>query len=248
MRLTLTRYLLPSSHYVLLALLFFAGLQLAFWLHQWIVPLFAGLFVLMVIGILLVRIEEQGRFRIMQAILPILAVIGLTGFGLFLPPQLLQLYFISASLLLFWLLKHGAKMAYPTWNWTLSTIVFFLDTAALLGVRFHLYVPIIIILGGLLIISFLISLQALRRITPTVSEAILIALTIGIGLTQLAWTLQFLPLHYVVQAGILVAFYYVFFHLISVSYERPVRFKDIAEYALIGAAALGIILINARWR
>lgn len=248
MRLTLRNFLVPSSHYMLLALLFFVGQELVFALHRWIIPLVSGLFILLAAGIVLVRIEEKGRFKTTQAILPVLAVAGLTGFGFFLPNKpLLHLYFVASSFLLFWLLKHGAKLAYPTWNWTLSTIVFFLDAATILGLRFHLYVPIIIVLALLLLVSFLISVQAIRRVAPLISDAILIALSIGVSLTELAWTLQFLPLHYVVQAGVLVAFYYVFFHCISVSFERRLQVKDVAEYAIVGSLALFVILLNARW-
>jgi hypothetical protein len=242
-------YLIPSSHYALLSLLFLAGLEITFAWPRFVIPLLAGLFLLMAIGILLVRIEERGRFRVTQAILPVLAVTGFTGFGLFMPHnQLLHIYFILASILLFWLLKHATKLAYPTWNWTLSTIVLFLDTAAILGLRFHLYVPIAIILPILFVVSFLISFQAVRRVAPLISETGLLSLGIAAGLTEIAWTLQFLPLHYVVQAGILVAFYYVFFHLISVSYERRLHRRDIIEYVVMGTTALLLILLTARWK
>ncbi len=241
--------LIPSSHYALLALLFFVGLETIFAFERAVIVLTIILFGLLAIGIMLVRIEERGRFRTMQAVLPFMAVAGLTGFGLFLPHNELQhIYFISASLILFWLLKHGAKLAYPTWNWTLSTLVFFVDVAPILGLRFHLYIPIVAVLGAIFIIAFLISLQAIRRIAPLVSDAILISLSLAVGLTQIAWVLQFLPLHYVVQAGILVCFYYVFFHLISVSYERRLTRQDVTEYAVVVAMALTLILYNARWQ
>lgn len=249
MAIPLLRNIFPASHYLLLSLLYFAGLEITFALQRWLIPLISILFVLLAVGIMLVRIEERGQFRMLQAVLPFLAVAGLTGFGLFLPYNaLLHLYFIGASLILFWLLRNGAKMAYPTWNWTLSTVVFFFDMAPILGLRFHLYIPIIIVLGGVFIVSFLISMQAIRRISPLLSDAILISLSISLVLTQVAWTLQFLPVHYVVQAAILVAFYYVFFHLISVSYERPLTRRDITEYASVVALALTVVLLNARWK
>ena len=242
------RHVFPSSHYVLLSLLFFAGLEVTFALQRWLVPLLAILLGLLAIGIMLVRIEERGQFRLMQAILPVLAVAGLIGFGLFLTQQYLHLYFIMASLILYWLLRNGAKMAYPTWNWTLATLIFFFDMAPILGLRFHLYIPIIIVLAVVFVVAFLISLQALVRISPLFSDAILISLAMSLVLTQLAWTLQFLPVHYIVQAGVLVAFYYVFFHLISVSYERQLNTRDITEYGAVATFALVLILLNARWK
>jgi hypothetical protein len=244
-------YLIPSSHYVLLALLFFAGLETVFALRRWLIPLSAMLLGVMVIGILLVRIEERGRFRAIQAVLPVLAVVGLTLFSLFLPTTILiHIYFVISSLILFWLLRHGAKLAYPTWNWTLSTVVLFLDAATILGLRFHLEyaVPLMMALGLIFLVAFLISFQAIRRVADLASDAVLIALATAISLTEIAWVLQFLPLHYVVQAGTLVVCYYVFFHLISVSYERRLQRKDITEYALVGVGALALILLTARWK
>lgn len=249
MSIPILRNVFPASHYVLLSLLYLVGLEVTFALQRWLIPLISILFGLLAVGIMLVRIEERGQFRMLQAVLPFLAVAGLTGFGLFLPHNaLLHLYFIGASLILFWLLKHGAKIAYPTWNWTLSTIIFFFDMAPILGLRFHLYIPIILVLGVVFMVSFLISLQAIRRISPLLSDAILISLSISLVLTQVAWALQFLPVHYVVQAAVLVAFYYVFFHLISVSYERPLTRHDITEYGTVVAFALTIVLLNARWK
>lgn len=247
MRLPHPKRLLPSSHYALLALLFFVGLKLVYYTPRLIIPLTVTLLLLMGIGILLVRLEERDRFHIMHAVLPVLAVIGLMGFGLFLPPNLLNAYFIVASLVLFWILKNGAKVAYPTWNWTLSTIVFFVDAATILGFRFHLYIPVVAVLGLIMLTSFLILLPALQRITPRTSEATLNALAVSLTLTQIAWAIQFLPIHYVVQAGVLVAFYYAAFHLISISYERRLLASDITEYAVVGALALILILASARW-
>lgn len=247
----LLHYLIPASHYALLALLFFAGLELMILFQRWIFPFVSVLFVLLAVGVLLVRIEEQGRFRTTQIILPLLAVAGFIGFAAFLPANgWLHAYFVLASLLLFWLLKHGAKVAYPTWNWTLATIVLFLDTATVLGLRFHLYdsMPLLAVLSLIFTVCFLIYYQGQRRVVKLRSDAALTALAVALVLTELAWVLQFLPLHYVVQAGVLVSLYYVFFHLISVSYERLVTRKDVVEYMVVGTCALLLILSTAQWQ
>lgn len=238
---------IPASHYLLLALLFYAGLHLVFAFHRWLVVFVTILFFITAAGIVLVRIEERGRFRSTQVILPLLAAAGLIGFGLFLPAHTLSWYFILASATLFWLLKHGAKQAYPTWNWSIATIVFFLDSAVVLGLRFHLYLPLLPTLALLLIISLLISLQALQRSAGHFADALLIAMSVSLALTQITWVLQFLPLHFVVQAGVLVIVYYVLFHLLAVSFERKLRLNDLTEYGIIGTSALLLILLTARW-
>lgn len=240
--------LVRPSHYVLLSTLFFVGLELIFALHRWVGLLMTTLLVIVAAGIILVRAEERGKFHPIQVILPLLAAIGLTGLALFLPTTpWIHIYFVASAIVLLVLLKHGVRQAYPTWNWAISVIILFINVAAVLGWRFHLYAPILIILPLVWLIMFLISLQALNRVTPSLMEASLLATAMGFVLTEIVWVLQFLPLHYLVQTGIVGALYYVSFHLISVSYERTLSRKDIIEYATVGVLALLLILLTAQW-
>lgn len=238
----------PSSHYVWLSLFFFGGLEVIFALHRWIPLLLGSVFFVLLLGIILVRAEEGGKFHSTQTILPALAAFGLTGFALFLPTvELLHLYFIASALIFFYVLRFGAKQAYPTWNWVISLIILFTNVATILGWRFHLYIPVILVVLLVFTIFFLISLQSLWRLTPSTSEALLLSLSTGFVLTEVAWVLQFLPLYYLIQTGVLVAVYYVLFHLVTVSYEEGVKRQDIVEYMIIGAAALALILASAQW-
>src|SRR5690349_24376956 len=120
-------------------------------------------------------------------------------------------------------MKFGAKQAYPTWNWVISHIVLFVSVATVLGWRFNLYSSITVTVAIVFAIFCLISLQSLQRLTTSIWEATLLALAVAFVLTEATWTLQFLPLHFLVQAGFLVIIYYVLFHLATVSYERPLR-------------------------
>jgi len=239
--------ILPASHYLLLALLFFVGLELITSFHRWIVVLAVILLALIAYGIVLVRLEEDRPFTLLQPVLPVLAAVGLTGFSFFLPTSpLLHLYYVLAALVFFWLLKHGAKQAYPTWNWTISTIIFFLDMAVILGLRSNLFMPVLLTLGLISVASFLISLQALWR-AAIPAAAVLLALVVALVLTQISWVLQFSPAHFLIQAGILVVLYYVLFHLLSLSLQRQLRREDITEYAVVGVVALVVLLATARW-
>lgn len=238
----------PSSHYALLSLFFFTGLEIIFALHRWIPVLLGALLLLLLIGIFLVRAEEKGRFHPTQTILPALAALGLTGFALFLPTvAFLHLYFIASAVMFFYVLRFGAKQAYPTWNWAISLIILFLNLAIILGWRFHLYIPIIFVIVLVFLIFFLISLQSLQRLTPSTSEAFLLSLSTALALTEVTWVLQFLPLYYLIQTAVLVAIYYVLFHLITVSYERRISRQDVVEYMVIGGAALLLVLASAQW-
>ncbi len=240
--------LFPSSHYVLLSLLFFILLELVTVFHRWIWLFIAILLVLMIYGIVLVRIEERGRFKPTQTILPLVTASGLTGFTLFIPlTSLVHLYFALSALIFFLLLRHGARLAYPTWNWLISTVVLFLNVAVALGIRFHLYLPVVATLILVFIVSWLVSVQALRRVAASLSHAMLLAVALGLVLTQLAWTLQFLPIHFMIQAGVIVIVYYVLFHLLSRSLEGELRREHVVEYAALGSFALLILLATARW-
>lgn len=244
----LRTHVVHPSHYLLLATVFFVGFELIFAFHQWAVLLAFVLLAVVAAGIILVRTEEQGKFHPMQTILPILATTGLTAFALFLPTvPIIHLYFLASAAILFFLLKHGARQAYPTWNWVISTLILFLNVAAVSGWRFHLYAPLLYALPLICAIVFLISLQALSRIIPSTAETTLLSAATGFVLTEVAWTLQFLPLHYLVQSGVIVALYYVCFHLISLSYERAITRKDVLEYSLVGLAALLLVLMTAQW-
>ncbi len=242
------RHVFPSSHYALLALFFFGGLEFAFALRRLVFLIIAIILAITVVGIILVRSEEQDGFHPTQAILPALAAMSVALFALFLPINgLLHAYFLGAAVMFFFILKHGAKQAYPTWNWVISLVVLFLAVAATLGWRFTLYAPPVFVLGILFLVISTLSVQSLVRYAKSTAEAWLLALTIGLVLMEVIWALQFLPLHYMVQAGVIVAAYYVLFQLTSTSMERMVRKKDIWEYVLVGGGAIGVLLFTANW-
>jgi hypothetical protein len=239
---------LPSSHYVLLAITFAVGLEMIFALQRWVILVAVLVVVAVIVGVVIVITEEKRKFVPTQTILPILATVGLSGFAFFLPTTpILHLYIMTAAVILFFLLKHGARQAYPIWNWGISLVVYFLNVAFVLGLRFYLYIPVVFLLFIVAVISFLMSLQALRRIATGINEVVLPSLAMGLVLTEITWTLQFLPSHHLIQGGILTTFYYVFFHLVSLSYAKKLTRRDIIEYVAIGTVALGVIIISARW-
>ena len=238
----------PSSHYVLLAALFFIGLELVITFHQWLVAVTAVLLTVVIYGIFLVRYEEGGRFRSIQIILPALAAIGLTGLAFFLPrTQLLHGYFVVASVLFYGLLRHGARQAYPTWNWMISVLVLFVNVAVILGIRWHLYISLTAILATLFVVIFLLSFQALSRVAETGRHALVMSFGLAFVMTEAAWSLQFLPLFFLVQAGIIATLYYVFFYALTLSLEKKLTRQKIVEYSGLGLAALLVLLLSAHW-
>ena len=224
------------------------GLELIFALQRWVIMVAVASASVVALGVVLVGLEEQGRFRPLYVILPTLAAVGFSGFAFLLPTTpILHAYVAVAGLLFFWLLKHGVRQAYPLWNWTLSLPVFFLNIAFILGLRFHLDLPVIALLLLAALLTWLMSLQALARIAPALVRVMLPSLAITLALTEVTWVLQFLPIYYLVQAGVVTALYYVMFSLISISYMRKVVRRDIVEYVAIGMGACLLILISAQW-
>lgn len=240
--------LFPASHYLLLAALFFVGLELVVAFHQWFIAVTLVLLAVLVYGIFLVRYEEAGRFRAVQIILPFLAAVGLMGLAFFLPrTDLLHVYFAVASIIFYGLLRHGARQAYPTWNWIIALLVLFVNVAIVLGVRFHLYTAVTHTLIALFVVIFLLSYQSLSRVASSPRYAILLSCGLSLALIQISWTLQFLPLFYLVQAGIIVVFYYLFFYCLVLSIEGHLTRRKIGEYGMVGALALAVLLLSARW-
>lgn len=240
--------LFPASHYVLLSALLVVGLELIFILQQWVTLVTVVTITVVILGVVLVRLEERGRFGLIHAVLPILATAGSAGYAFLLPTtSVLHLYILAAGLIFFFLLKHGAREAYPIWNWTLSLVVYFLNIAFILGLRSHLYIPVLLVLVLVLAVTVLMGLQALRRVVRVTSEIVLPALTMAFVLTEVVWVLQFLPSHYLVQTGVVTILYYVIFSLISLSYTRALVRRDIVEYVVVGGVASLIILISTRW-
>ncbi len=252
-------YSFPASRYLLLALLFFGGLELIGAFHRYIILFSGALLALLAYGIALIRYEEkysspnestftEKQFHPLQLILPVLTAAGLVGFALFLPSNsIAHVYYIGAAIVFYWLLANGSRQAYPTWNWALSTGVYFVDVAVILGLAFNLAWPPLLTVALVFLVTWLISIQAFHRIIPTTSTTVLVSLAMGFVLAQLAWVMQFLPAHWLVLAGVLVVIYYTTFHLLSISYERALRRRDVLEYAGIALAALFVLLTTARW-
>lgn len=239
---------LPHSHYVLLAALFVVGLELLFLIHHWLYTLVTVFLVIIAAGIALLRWEEKHRFAFSQTILPVITAASLGGFALFIPlTVLIHLYFVLAGLIFFLVLRYGARVPYPTWNWALTTLVFFLATASLVGWRFYAYAPLLVILILLFVVYGLLSWQAFLYNMTSVGSAWLLATAHSLALVQLAWVVQFLPLSPLALSGLITTFYYASFHLLSTSIDRRLRTQDVLEYGTVSAIACVIISLTSKW-
>lgn len=238
----------PSSHYVLLSLFLFIGLELLLVLYQWLFLLFCIFLAILIVGIILIRSEEGEYFHPTQTILPALAALGFGALAIYLPITLyLHAYFVTCAILFFFILKYGAKKAYPTWNMVISPAILFAVIVPAIGWRFTLYTPVWIMLACIFPIITLLGFQSLLRYTKTIGEAGIIALSLGFALTQVTWILQFLPLHFIVQAGFIVALYHTVTQLVILTIERNLNRRNIIEYSLVGLGAIAILAITAQW-
>ncbi|HLD26123.1 MAG TPA: hypothetical protein VJC05_03725 [Candidatus Andersenbacteria bacterium] len=236
------------SHYALLSLLFVVGLELIFALQRWLFIIVIGTLAVVALGIVLIKLEDGPLFRWVHTLLPIVAIIGLSGFAFLLPTtSILHVYIIAAGVLLFLLLQHGARQAYPLWNWALSLVVYFLNVAFALGLNFHLYLPTLATLVMVAVMTALISYQALTRVVPLARQSVVPILGMTLAIAEVVWAMQFWPVHYLVEACVLTALYYVIFNLLGLSYMKRLTRKDVLEYAGIGVATALLILVTAQW-
>ena len=224
-------------------------MEIAFALQQLIIPSILVLIAISAAGVVLIRYEELGTFRPYQSLLPILAVIGLSAFALFQPFSIwLHGYIIASSITLYFILAHSAKHAYPTWNTAATLVVLFSIFGAILGSRFHLYIPIPIILPIMFASVTLMAVQGLIRRLPSAAESWQLASIIGFVITQTTWVLQFLPIHFYVQSGVLLTFYYALFGIVATVYERGLTRKSVFEYLGYSGLAFIALLVSARWQ
>ncbi|PIT98458.1 MAG: hypothetical protein COT71_00600 [Candidatus Andersenbacteria bacterium CG10_big_fil_rev_8_21_14_0_10_54_11] len=241
-------FFFPASHYALLALLFGVGLELMFVLQRWVIGVAIALGAVVFLGIFLLVSKERGSFPIFTAVLPVFYVVGTIGFAFLFPTTgLLQVYIVAAALFFFFLLKHAARAVYPVWNWLLTMTTLLLCCAFILGLRFHLDVSVVATLLFVYTAAFLLALQAYRRFYVPAAAGLVPAGTTALVLTELAWLMQFLPIHYLAQASIITVCYYVIFHLLHLYERSGLTRRTLWEYIGVGGAALGIIIISARW-
>lgn len=237
------------SHYLLLSLFFFAGLEVAFALQRLVYVVLLILIAVVVAGVFVIRYEELGVFSVYQAILPSLAAFGLAAFALFLPVVWwLHVYLAAAAICTYYVLKHGAKQAYPTWNTAVSLVTLFVVLASALGTRFHFYVPPVALLLTIFLATAAVAVQFFLRYVHRKAESWLLATAVALVAAQIAWALQFLPLHYLVQSGIVLTVYYIATQLTATAYERDLKRREVIEHFALGALATITLLLTARWQ
>lgn len=237
------------SHYLLLSLFFFAGLEVAFALQRLVYVVLLVLIAIVVAGVFVIRYEELGEFSVYQTILPSLAALGLAAFALFLPVVWwLHVYLAAAAVCIYYVLKHGAKQAYPTWNTVVSLVTLFVVLASALGTRFHFYIPPAALLIIVFVATAAVAVQFFLRYIEGRAESWLLAVAVALVAAQIAWALQFLPLHYIVQSGIVLTVYYVATGLAAAAYEKKISRREIVEHFAFGTLATITLLLTARWQ
>ncbi|MBI1833924.1 MAG: hypothetical protein HYR90_03795 [Candidatus Andersenbacteria bacterium] len=245
----LTKRFPALSHPLLLSIFFFAGLEVAFALQRLVIPVMLTLVGIVIAGIAFIRYEELGRFKPYQMILPGIAVAALTAFTLFLPVNAwLHVYMLFAAACLYLVLTLGAKQAYPTWNLIISLIILLIALASILGSRFHLYVPVVLALGLAFAITTLIVAQTMVRYRESSPEAWLLSCVMGFTAAQLLWVLQFLPLHFMVQSGVILAVLYVGTGLAAAQAEGALTKKVVLQHIGLSITAVATLLLTARWQ
>jgi len=238
----------PSSHYALLALFFGGGLELMFAFQRLVLFVMGFFLVLVFVGVVIIRTEESEVFHPTQIILPVMTALSTSLFALFLPVNaFIHVYIALATGVFFYLLKYGARQAYPTWRLIITLTVVFTTLASILGWQYLLFgsLTLAVFLAGLAI--FLLSCQLVFHSSQSPQETILVSATVTLGLMQLLWILQFLPLQYLAQSAIVTVVYYTIIQLVLGSYDYPVGRREILEHLGVGGVLLGVLLSVSQW-
>ncbi len=231
------------------ALVLFAGLELLTRSYDYFWWFFSGLalFVIITSAYILRHDFKERGWSI--TILPFIYFLSLLFFHLFIPKGIWQhLFAVAFSLSYFFLIARAIHFAFPTWNWFFTYFTIFFLAASSFGLFFHLYFPVwavcLIVLTG----SFFLSYQLFRRAKVAHFRQILFALIISFILSQIMWTLSFLPVNYVTTGGVIFISFYVLGELVNHYFHYTLKRKIILEYIFLSVLTIFLIFLSTRWK
>lgn len=232
-----------------LAVVLFIGLEGLTIVSRFYWPIFIGLFLVLLVGTLVALREDLKARGPHVAILPITYIGSVLLFHLFVSNGILQHLFILASTGGFLLLiARATEWAYPTWTWLFTSLTFFLFTAGVSGLAFHLRFPLWAAGVSIGILTGLLTYHVVGRAFPQLSKRLFWSALLSFLMVELLIVFAFFPLAYPVVGGVLFVAFYLFLHLLQRHVYDHLTRRVVLEY--LGFALLGIVLIlaTAEWR
>ena len=240
--------LLANRAALTLTVIFFVGLEALTAVTSVYWPLFSAFMALLVVGTILTLREDVRTRGPHVLILPLAYVGSVFLFHLFVSRGLFQQLFIAlATVGLFLLVARGIEWAFPTWNWFFTTGTFFLFTAGMYGLHFHLHFPLWAVVLSVGAVTFLLSLHVLGRASLSSPRRMFWSALLTLLMSELLGAFAFLPLSYLVVSGTVFVAFYVTLHLLQRYLYDHLTPRLVREYLLLGLVAVGLILSTARW-
>lgn len=233
---------------VALAGILFVGLEALTVVRSSYWPIFAGLLCLLLAGTLFVLREDLRARGPHVAILPLAYVMSVLLFHLLVARGFLQQAFIGASTIGFLLLvARATEWAYPTWTWFFTSVTFFLFTAGMYGLTFHLRFPLWATAAAVGLLTGLLTYHVVGRALPRFAARLFWSLVLALLILEAIAVFAFFPLAHVAVAGVLFVVFYLLLHLLQHAlYQRLTR-ALVVEYVGIAAFSIGVILLTAEW-
>lgn len=232
-----------------LAIVLFAGLEGLTIVSRFYWPIFAALFLVLLIGTIVALREDLKTRGPHVAILPITYIMSVLLFHLFVSRGILQHLFVLASTVGFLLLiARATEWAYPTWTWLFTSLTFFLFAAGAYGLTFHLRFPLWATGVSVGVMTSLLTYHVVGRAFPELKRRLFWSALLALLVLELLIVFAFFPLAYPAVGGMLFVAFYLFLHLLQRHvYDRLTK-RVVLEYLGLTFLAVVLILATAEWR
>lgn len=240
--------LLADRSSLAFTILFFLGLEVLTVVTRFYWPFFTTLLTLLLVGTFIMLRHDVRARGPHVLILPLSYIGSVLLFHLFISQGMFQhLFIFLATLGVFFLVARGVEWAYPTWNWFFTSATFFLFTAGIDGLAFHLRFPLWAVVLPVGTMTFLLSFHVLGRAAISHRQRLFWSVILALLMGEVLTAFSFLPLSYLVVSGSLFVAFYIALHLLQRYMYETLTVKLIREYLLLGSVATAFMLSTARW-
>lgn len=128
---------------------------------------------------------------------------------------------------------------------SVSTI--FLFYAMSYGIYLNFAIPLWILMGMLMIVTVLVSLQYLWLINSDSKIVLNYSLVLGFVMAEIIWILNFWPFGYLTTGVISLIFYYVFWDLVQRHFLCELSKRRVVANVIIFGLLTALVLSSTRW-
>lgn len=191
-------------------------------------------------------------------ILPALFNISLTVFSILIPNKFIVqiiflidvvfLYFYFRTIYILLIRKESFDKATlgNIFSYSNFLIIFFLSSS-IYGLQLFLDITVWKLIAILLIVFILVVYQVVWVYNIEKNQGIFYIFLTSLVLTEIAWSLVFLPLSFYIIGLVLAIYYYIILGLIKYKLFDKLDKKTVKIYIIFGFTSIFILLLTARW-